>query len=1123
MEAYLRSPVDAGGDLQPLEHIGDRGTGRIDVRQVAPEMVVDAYVGVDVGSLSTNVVVIDADRRVLARSYLPTAGRPLLAVAQGLKDVGEEVEHAVRVRGVGTTGSGRYLTGDFVGADVVRNEITAQARAAIQFHPEVDTVFEIGGQDSKYISIDRGVVVDFEMNKVCAAGTGSFLEEQAEKLDMSIKEEFGQQALEAECPSRLGDRCTVFMESDLVAHQQKGATKDNLVAGLAYSIVHNYLNRVVDDRRVGDNILLQGGVAWNKGVVSAFEAVTGKSITVPPHHDVTGAIGAAILAQEAGVKESNFRGFDLGFLSYKSRSFECKSCENICEIRQVSFEGESPLYYGARCERWDFKKGERLGAQLPDLYAERNERLFAGYTEPSVDEGRGRRVGLPRVLHVYEWFPFWQAFFQALGYTVVLSDTTNRSMINDSIEREIAETCFPIKIVHGHVLSLLEKEVDYIFLPSFINAERGETGLEQNYFCPLIQAAPHIVLAALEELEGGPDMIAPSLFFQRGQEAVERELARAFRPLGLRRRQVTQALVAARSAQAEFLSWLSIRGAQVLAELDPKERALVILCRPYNGCDQGINLGLPKKLKDLGALAVPMDFLPLEAIRINDELPNMYWRYGQRIIQAAKLIAADPRLHAVYLTNFKCGPDSFIDHFVREVLKDKPYLTLEIDEHSADAGAITRCEAYLDSLANHKAEVREVPRLDGRRRLDGKGNDRTLYIPNMTDHVHVMGAAFRACGVNAVVLPEPDREVLDIGKQFASGRECLPFSITTGEIVKKATEPDFDPDRSAFLMPGTDGPCRFGQYVPLQQRFLERIGFPDVPIIGPDAKDSYDAFEGVELGNRFRRLTWKGVVGMDLLEKLVRETRPYERVTGSADAAFAEGLQELVEEVEASCPDMVVRLKKIRDRFSAIPVERTERRPVIGIVGEIYLRTNRFSNNNLVRQIEALGGEAWVASIAEWIFYTNNCYKEVSWVDRQWKDYISVTIKDLVQRWDEKTFSAIFEDVLLGWHEESTEKVLLRSDPYLTRDISGEAVLSLGKILEYLEHGISGIINVMPFTCMPGMMVTAIAKRLREDHGDFPFLSLSYDGQQDVNALSRLEAFIYQAAQFRDRRAGAPH
>jgi predicted nucleotide-binding protein (sugar kinase/HSP70/actin superfamily) len=255
------------------------------------------------------------------------------------------------------------------------------------------------------------------------------------------------------------------------------------------------------------------------------------------------------------------------------------------------------------------------------------------------------------------------------------------------------------------------------------------------------------------------------------------------------------------------------------------------------------------------------------------------------------------------------------------------------------------------------------------------------------------------------------------------------------------------------------------------------------------------------------------------LEKLARETRPYEAHPGATDAAFAEGLQALVAEVEAGCPDMVARLLAIRDRFATIPADRSSRKPIIGIVGEIYLRTNRFSNNNLVRQVEAFGGEAWVAPLSEWVFYTNHFYRELCKLHRRWREFVQITVKDLVQKWDERSFVSIFEDLLLSGHDEPTETVLKRSDPYLPRAVTCEAILSLGKSLEYLEHGVSGIINVMPFGCMPGMLVAGISKRLREDHGDFPFISLSYDGQQDVNALTRLEAFIYQATQFQERRA----
>ena len=451
---------------------------------------IEAYLGLDVGSISTNLVVIDQEKRVLSKRYLMTAGRPIEAVRIGLQEIGEEIGDRVEIKGVGTTGSGRYLTADFVGADLVRNEITAQATAAIYIDPKVDTIFEIGGQDSKYISIDNGVVVDFEMNKVCAAGTGSFLEEQAEKLDVSIKEEFGALALSAEKPVRMGERCTVFIESDLVHHQQRGAQKDDLVAGLSYSIVQNYLNRVVGDRRIGNRIFFQGGTAFNKGVIAAFEKVLDKEIIVPQNHDVTGAIGVAILAMEERTWErSGFKGFDLSQRRYEQTSFECKGCPNLCLIRKVSVEGEKPLFYGSRCEKYDVIKRTK-GSNIPDLFEEREKMLFAPYEGEDKLPPNAPEIGIPRILYFHEMFPFWRAFFTELGYRVVLSDVTNKELIRKGVENVVAETCFPIKVSHGHVLNLLEKGVKRIFLPSIVNLKPSHPEIPNTSACPLCAIFP---------------------------------------------------------------------------------------------------------------------------------------------------------------------------------------------------------------------------------------------------------------------------------------------------------------------------------------------------------------------------------------------------------------------------------------------------------------------------------------------------------------------------------------------------------------------------------------------------------------------------------------------------------
>src|SRR5512143_2246231 len=564
--SHLEMMKYQGQGLAPLladEEFLVRCSPLSEVHSVPEGGKVDAYLGVDIGSISTNVVVMDDSKRVLSKRYLMTSGRPIEAVRRGLREVGAEVSDKVIIRGAGTTGSGRYMIADFIGADIVKNEITAQATAAADIDPGVDTIFEIGGQDSKYISLKNGVVVDFEMNKVCAAGTGSFLEEQAEKLDIDIKGQFGEMSLNSKCPISLGERCTVFMESALVSHQQKGAPKEDLVAGLGYSIVYNYLNRVVGDRKVGGRIFFQGGVAFNRGVAAAFERVTGKQITVPPHHDVTGAIGMALIARkyakQTGLTGSAFKGFDLGNRQYSVKSFDCKGCSNLCEIRQVTIEGEEgKLFYGSRCEKYDVKrKAAKEQNQLPKLFAEREQMLLAGYDPEAV---RGPKIGIPYILFMHEQFPFWSTFFEKLGFTVRLSGKSNKQTIRRGLEAVVAESCFPIKLAHGHVLDLMEMGVEKIFLPSFINLSASGDKNANGVACPYVQTMPYLAHAAI----GGLKLIAPSIDFTLGMGDIAKEMKAALKGYKVGMGGIKAALKAASEAQERFYAKVRARGQEFL-------------------------------------------------------------------------------------------------------------------------------------------------------------------------------------------------------------------------------------------------------------------------------------------------------------------------------------------------------------------------------------------------------------------------------------------------------------------------------------------------------------------------------------------------------------------------------
>jgi len=1074
---------------------------------------IEAYLGLDVGSISTNLVIIDKMGHVLAKRYLMTAGRPIEAVRTGLKEIDDEIGDRVDIQGVATTGSGRYLTADFVGADIVRNEITAQATAAAYIDPKVDTIFEIGGQDSKYISLDDGVVVDFEMNKVCAAGTGSFLEEQAERLGISIKGEFGQLALSAKEPVRMGERCTVFIESDLVHHQQQGARTEDLVAGLSYSIVENYLNRVVGDRRIGNRVFFQGGTAFNKGVVAAFERVLEKPITVPPHHDVTGAIGAALLAmKEKTWKKSRFKGFDLSERKYEITSFECKGCENLCLIRKVSIEGEKPLFYGSRCEKYDVIKRSK-GSDLPDLFGEREKLLFAPCAGEEAIPSDAPVIGIPRILNFHESLPFWRAFFTELGYRVELSDPSNKELIRKGVETVVAETCFPIKVSHGHVLNLLDKGVKRIFLPSIVNLESARPEIPVSTLCPYVQSFPYAVKSSIDFKAHGAEVLHPVIHFGWSRKDRQKELIQFGKTLGHGASSVRSAYAKAEENQTRFFETLLRRGREVLSGLSPGQRLMVIIGRPYNTCDSNVNLDLPKKLKDLGELAVPMDFFPLDGMADREGIREMYWRYGQRILCAGHLVKENAHLNGIYITNFGCGADSFISHFFRDLLKGKPYLQLEIDEHSADAGAITRCEAFLDSLKNVKPSATTTVQP---RRVVKTDRSRKIYIPYMCDHAYATAAAFRACGIDADVFPESNEETLIWGRKFTTGKECYPCILTTGDMVRIAKQADFDRDRAAFFMPSGSGPCRFGQYHRFHRLVLDDLGFENVPIYAPDQDESLYADFNI-IGGKFLRLGWQGIVAVDLLTKKLFETRPYEKNPGETTQVYQTCLSLICDTIEKE-GDLEHAMVETRNRLDAVETIGQGEKPLIGIVGEIYVRSNRFANESVVKKVEQFGGEAWLAPITEWIHYINAMGRRRSLRNKHISNLLQIAITEYYQRKDEHRLEKIFKGHLRHGEEPSMRTVLNHAAPYMHDSFEGEAILSIGKTVDFCKKGASGVINVMPFTCMPGTVVSALLKRYREENNNLPVLNMAYDGQEQTNTLTRIEAFMHQTRQYHEQR-----
>jgi predicted nucleotide-binding protein (sugar kinase/HSP70/actin superfamily) len=589
---------------------------------------------------------------------------------------------------------------------------------------------------------------------------------------------------------------------------------------------------VVRKKRIGNHILFQGGVTNNKAVVAAFEKVTGKKIHVPPHFDVTGAIGAAMLAKDH-VKENNlqtrFKGWDISKIPYTIDKFICKKCTNYCEIRRVRIEGEKkPLFYGARCELFEVEERKSKIHDIPNYFDERMKMLMSDYKESPPDNRIS--IGIPRGLMLFhQHFPFWRTFFEELGFRVVLSSPTDNRIVRKSLDMIVAETCLPVEVMHGHIYDLLEKKVDYIFTPFIINEKGKKDNPTYNYNCTYVQTYPFMVKTALTA-EERDKLLIPALNFRYFGKVLNKELSDfIWDKFKIPAKRVVDAIMNADRNQTQFERTLEERGKEVLNSLPEDKEAVVILGRPYNTGDPALNMNLVEKLINLNVIPIPIDFLPVTAEHITRDYYQMYWPNGQSILAGARIVGRDKKLHAVYMGNYRCGPDSFLSHFVLEEMAGKPYLELEIDEHSADAGLITRCEAFIDSLRGSQLTNKkkyEVFTPVGFSNSPEK--DRVLWFPYMCDAGEAVAAASRACGINAMVLPKENEKDLELGRKYTSGRECFPMICTTGSFLRKLMEPGIDPSKVSFFMPDHNGPCRFGQYNKFQSILFRRLGFKDV-------------------------------------------------------------------------------------------------------------------------------------------------------------------------------------------------------------------------------------------------------------------------------------------------------
>ncbi|MBC8512484.1 MAG: hypothetical protein H8D32_05840, partial [Dehalococcoidia bacterium] len=1057
-----------------------------------------AYLGVDVGSTSTKAVITDeSGTRVLAKNYLMTAGRPIDAVKEVFRNLLRDGADKVKIAGVGVTGSGRYLVGSFIGADLIKNEITAQTRAAAEIDAEAD-IIEIGGQDSKLVIKRNGVVVDYQMNKACAAGTGSFIDELAEMLGVSVNNgDFADLAFAAPYTIDLGTRCAAFMGQAVASAQQEGVPLEIITASLSNSIAKNYLSKVVGTRRLGNKIILTGAVFYNQAVVSAFhKQLEGKTLIVAEQKEVSGAIGVGLLAKEQmSGQESRFRGFQEVVDSECTLStFTCKGCDNNCTITRMQMPNEKPTFYGSRCDRYDSTLSQ---ASRETFFDERERLLFREYEEGS---GEGPSVGIPRALLVYDYAPLLIGFLNALGVRVVLSSGTTKEIMEQAVELSYTDSCFPLKLLHGHAAIL--NDVDYILYPCAIRLGEKEGDENQKYSCPLIQASPFIIRQVLDL---GERLLMPIIDFSRGNADTISNLADVAVKMGFSRGKGKGAALAGIEAQQRFEADQVALGKRLLEQLRESDQlGVVFFSRSYMSQDSGANLGIAEKLAQLGVVPIPLDFLPLASVDPKTYSDRPYWFSESKHIAGAAITASDPKLYGLILTNFGCGPNSFVLRIVEDIMGGKPLGQLEIDEHAAEAGIVTRLEAFVDTIKGFAPsdKQREVRLEDIYRGTSALINSKkTLLIPRMAPHAEVVSAAMEACGARAVVLPEPDERNLLYSNQVTSGVECLPYRVCLGDFIRFYHDNGTDLKNVEGFMAGSYGPCRLGKYAIEEMRVLREMGI-DLPI---RTTVSNNAYRDLNLGPDFERLAWKGIVAIDYLHKLLWRARPYEKRAGSADILFDEYTSRIANRArrKETFDDV---LRQAACEFRSLIDPGMTRKPLIGINGEIFLRSNRFSNSDLVKVCEDAGLEVVVSPMGEWIKYTSYRNVEDAIKARKLKKTVASYIRKLVQERDEHSLAAHCRD-LIDVREPSTADILEKSRRYLSPKCGSEAILSIGSGIEWMETPqFAGVISVMPHGCMPGGIVAAMSEKLSNMYQK-PWINVTYDGFMETNNLTRINDF----------------
>lgn len=1085
------------------------------------------FLGIDAGSTTTKAVVMDDDKNVLYTFYRSNRGKPIAPIIEMLKDVYDRLPAGCRIGRTAVTGYGENLIKAAFKCDMGEIETMAHYKAAEEFLPGVEFILDIGGQDMKCMEIKNNAIYDIMLNEACSSGCGSFIETYAKSVQMEVPA-FAEEALFAKGPVDLGTRCTVFMNSKVKQAQKEGATIGDISAGLSYSVIKNALYKVIKLRNpedAGDKIVVQGGTFLNDAVLRSIEKILGKDVVRPDIAGLMGAFGAALIAKEnySGGESSLLKRDELESFDVETSNTRCRGCENSCLLTINRFADGTRLITGNRCEKGEGKT-DAANSSIPNLYEYKFKRVFDYEPLPEDQASRGT-VGIPRVLNMYENYPFWFTFWTQLGYRVVLSPQTRKSIYEMGMDTISSDTaCYPAKLVHGHIKWLMENGEKFIFYPS-INYERVEDAKQPNHYnCPIVATYPEVIANNMDEAirDYGVEFMHPFLPYDNDSRLIK-ELASLLANRGIKRSEIRRAVELARHEDKRFHDDMRRAGDEALAYGEEHGiKSIVLAGRPYH-VDPEINHGMDKMINSFGMIVLTEDSIAHKGfferpIRVLDQ-----WMYHTRMYRAATFVGTRDDIELIQLNSFGCGLDAVTTDQVAEIChkNNKLYTVLKIDEGSNLGAAKIRIRSLRAAMAEReKNNVKAMPDTSAYTRplftKEMRAEQYTIMMPQMSPiHWNLVEAAMKSCGYNARQLPPVSVHAVDEGLKYVNNDACYPTIVTLGQTIAALKSGEYDLDHTAIFMSQTGGQCRASNYVSLLRKALKDMDMPQIPIVSVN-------MAGLEKNPGFNLFNYalikRGMMAIaygDLFMRVLYSTRPYEVEPGSANRLYEKWNSIAMENCRTgSWSDYRKICKAICDEFDALPL-RDIRKPKVGVVGEILVKYHPTANNDIVGVIEEEGGEAVVLDLMDFFLYGmhnkkfNYEHLSGSWIEMVGNN-IAIKIVEKIRKPTREALrqSKRFEEPAhIEQTGESAKQVISLGNQ------CGEGWLLTGEMVELIENGVENIACLQPFACLPNHVTgKGMMKAMRKFSPQANIVAIDFDpGASHVNQLNRIKLMMTTA------------